>query len=211
MKLNVTKIDENRRVVVGTVKEVKPGTGSMEGKLVTVTLEGTVWNRETESDENQELKIAFWNNDVTDMADRVEKAKVSEGAVIAVEVFDKDGNLSGNRFMYAGRWTYATGDDREKNVIMGSVSGLKTGNSGSGKWARVSVPVSHSKDDEPEWVTVFFNDNEQSNIASRAEKIFEKKGDKCPRAIIVAGNAKEDSTGRKTYSGWDFIVTQTSR
>ena len=41
MKLNVTRIDENRRIVVGEVTKV-----DLRDNVANVTIEGNVWNAE---------------------------------------------------------------------------------------------------------------------------------------------------------------------
>ena len=94
MKLNVTKIDENRRLVVGTVKSI-----AARDKVVNIKLEGEVYNKDKGETENESLEIAFWNGTVP-LADRLLNAGVSEGSVIAVEIYEKDGKITANNFKY---------------------------------------------------------------------------------------------------------------
>lgn len=205
MKLNITRINNEREIVAGTVKSVKPGTGRASGKTVNVELEGTVYNKDTGDDEVHTINIAFSNTDRADMADRVVKAKVAPGSIICVEVYKKDEKYYGNKFMYRGHWVIpATDETREKNVFMGVVASMKTGTSSAGNnYTMVSVPVDKYNETEPEWNSIAFWNSETSNVADRAAKILcEREGEKA-RAIILCGEKKEYE-GRPQYKGWEF-------
>ena len=205
MRLNITKINDEREIVAGVVKNVKPGTGSMEGKMVTVELEGTVYNKDTAEAEPHTISIAFYNTDRVDMADRVVKAKVAPGSVICVEVYKKDEKYYGNRFMYRGHWVIPeTETSGEKNVFMGVIASMWTGTSGSGNnYTKVSVPVDKYDESEPEWNSITFWNNETSNVADRAAKLLGERDGTKARAIILCGKRSEYE-GRPQYKGWDF-------
>ena len=128
MKLNVTRIDENRRIVVGTVTKV-----DLRDNVANVTIEGNVWNAEEKKEEKASLTIAFFNNDTVKMRDRIEKAKVKAGKVISATIYEKDGKVYGNNFKYSGVYDYL--DDRNNHiyVIHGVVCNPTTMTTESGK------------------------------------------------------------------------------
>lgn len=205
MKLNIARINDEREIVAGTVKSVNPGTGAAKGKIVNVELEGAVWNKETGEDEMRSISIAFSNTDRADMADRVVKAKVASGSIICVEVYKKDGKYYGNRFMYRGHWVIPASETvREKNIFMGVIASMKTGTSSAGNnYTRVSIPVDKYNDNEPEWNSITFWNNEKSNVADRAAKLLKERDGEKAQAIVVCGE-KEEFQGRPQYKGWEF-------
>lgn len=200
MKLFVTRINEKKVVVVGRVKEVKQGTN-----VVNIKLEGTEWDKEEKVEKTKVLDIAFWNNDVAPLADRVIAAKVSENSVIAVEVYENEsGKYSANRFMYRGHWMYAETEDRkEKNVFMGVVASLKSFETATGKkLTKVSIPVSLDEE-ETEWNHITFWNNDSSPLADRAAKVLAGREEKKAKAIIVCGPGT-DYEGNMQYTGYSF-------
>ena len=205
MRLNITKINETRSIKLGTVKEVREGTGSAAGNVVNVKLEGSVWNIAEEKEETQVLDIAFWNTDAVKMADRVKAAKVHEGSVITVDVTEKDGKYYGNGFRYKGHWQIpATDTSAERNVFMGVVASMRTGTASNGnKYTRISMPVDQKAGEEPIWVSITFWDDANSNMATRAAKCLGGRDGKKAKAVIVCGQTK-DYEGRPSYSGYSF-------
>lgn len=207
LRLNITKINENRSIMLGTVKEVRPGTGAATGKVTHVMLEGAVWNKAEEKEEMKTVDIAFWNTEHASMADRIEKAKVHEGSVITVDVYEKDGKYSGNNFKYKGHWQIPeTETSKEKNIFMGTVASMQSNETSTGKkYTRISMPVDRIDNEEPEWVSITFWNNDTSNIADRAEKILGGRDGKKAKAVVICGQSKEYE-GRKQYSGFDFVL-----
>jgi len=207
LRLYVRRINENRSIMLGTVKEVKPGVGASAGKVVNVVLEGSVWNRDEEKEEIKTVDIAFWNNDTVDMADRVMKAKVREGSVLTVDVYEKDGKYTGNRFKYNGHWKIAeTDENREMNIFMGVVASMHEYTLEDGRsYVRISMPDENYGSEETEWVTITLWNNEKSNVADRAKKVLGEREGKKARAVVICGQEGEYN-GRKQYTGFDFIL-----
>lgn len=204
MKLNVTRIDENRRIVVGTVTKV-----DLRDNVANVTIEGNVWNAEEKKEEKASLTIAFFNNDTVKMRDRIEKAKVEAGKVISATIYEKDGKVYGNNFKYSGVYDYL--DDRNNHiyVIHGVVCNPTTMTTESGKkLTRVSMPMERkSKDEETEWATITFWNTDKANTADSAEKIFTNttNPDEHKKAIVVCGQ-ESDYEGRRQFVGYRFEV-----
>jgi hypothetical protein len=204
MKLNVTRIDENRRIVVGTVTKV-----DLRDNVANVTIEGNVWNAEEKKEEKSSLTIAFFNNDTVKMRDRIEKAKVEAGKVISATIYEKDGKVYGNNFKYSGVYDYL--DDRNNHiyVIHGVVCNPTTMTTESGKkLTRVSMPMERkSKDEETEWATITFWNTDKANTADSAEKIFTNTAnpDEHKKAIVVCGQ-ESDYEGRRQFVGYRFEV-----
>lgn len=230
LRLNLANVNENRRIVLGTVKAVNPGTGSLEGRCVHVVIEGTVWNKETENEELQEMSIAFFNSDTAPMMDRVINAGVSEGNVLTVDVFEKNGRFYGNAFKYRGHWVIpGNGDRNERNIFMGTVTNPTIGETKNGqKYLRISMPDDSRKGEETKWVSITFMNNENSNIADRAIRVLTTdKGEpveedengrksrkaemrtdtdgKKLKAVVICGPGN-DFNGRDTYFGNEFIT-----
>lgn len=215
MKMNITKISEGRHILLGKVKNVYPGTGEATGKVVNVVMEADVWDKEKREEVKKTAKVAFWNSDTAQLADWVTKAKVSEGAVIAVDAYQKEEEqYSANRFMYRGHWKYpervVTNEDGEektigeKNVLMGVIASLKEGETEGGqKFVRVSMPINIRDQEEPEWVSITFWESDLDNLMERAKKALSEREGKKRKAIIVCGK-ENDFNGRKMYTGYDF-------
>lgn len=203
MKMNITKIDDNRRVVLGKVTNV-----DSNDDYVKITLEGKVWNKEIEDEETKTLSIRFVSNDQTNWQDRFEKAKVEPGAILAVLVYEKDEKCYGNRFMYRGHWNFPEEDGRrEKNIFMGTVASAREINAedGSLRGLSVSVPVKVPGQEDPDWKHLAFWNSDTSNVATRASRNLTPKEDKKRRAVIVCGAARENN-GYTNYSAFDFAT-----
>lgn len=208
LRLNIARIDEHRSIVLGVVKEVKPGTGAAAGRVMNVKLEGAVYNRENEREEAKVLDIAFWNTDTSKMADRIEKAKVREGSILTVDVYEKAGKYTGNNFKYKGHWQIPEkGEVKERNVFMGVVASMQTGEapSSGNKYTRISIPVDKIGEENPEWVSITFWNSPTSNIADRAAKCLGGRDGKKARAVVICGPTKEYE-GRTQYTGYDFAL-----
>lgn len=199
MKLNVTKIDENRRLVVGTVKNI-----SARDKVVNIKLEGEVYNKDKGETENETLEIAFWNGTVP-LADRLLNAGVSEGSVIAVEIYEKDGKITANNFKYKGHWHFPdTATSKSKDIFMGVVGSVTEGTASSGShYTRISMPEETRKDEESSWISITFWDSETSNVAERAAKLLAKRDDHFKRAIVRC-KERGEYNGKKQYTGYEF-------
>ena len=206
MKLNISKISEEKRIVLGTVKSVTPGS---DGKEVNVKLEGNVWNKDEQEEKAETLDIAFFNSDSVKMADRVIAAKVNEGSVLTVEIYEKDGKIFGNNFKYSGHWIVpASGERKEKNIFHGVVSSMQE--DAAGRFVRVSMPINGKEGEEPTWASITFWNNETNNVAERAKKCLYKRtneaGDeKCAKAVIICGENKPYN-GKDYYNGFDFVL-----
>jgi len=210
MRLNIAKVDDNRRIVLGTVKSVKVGK---DGEVVNVQLEGTVWDKDDQVEKTETIDIAFWNNDEIKNADRVVAAKVSEGSVISVLIHEKDGKVSGNNFKYKGHWVIpARGEQKERNIFHGVVASMTPDK--EGRYVRVSMPVDGKNDEEPTWHSMTFWNNEKSNVADRAKKCLGKRTvknsegedvEKSARALIICGENRPYN-GTAQYSAYDFVL-----
>lgn len=208
LKWFVSRINENKTINLGTVKELKEGTGSSEGKVVTLVMEALAWNKAEQVEEVKTFNVEFWNTDTVKLADLVKAAKVHEGSVLTLEVYEKNGKLYGNGFKYKGHWQIpATEDTKEKNIFMGVVASIKTAETATGKtYTRISMPVDATKaGEEPEWVTITFWNNEKVNLADNAGKVLAIRDEKKAKAVIVCGETDEYN-GRHQYNAFEFIV-----
>jgi hypothetical protein len=200
LKLNISKINDNRRLVLGEVVSVKPASS---GNVVDVELKGYVWNKGDEKREDQVITISFWNNETVKMADRIVAAKVKEDSVIMVDVYEKDGKLYGNEFKYKGHWIIpATDDSKEKNIFMGVV---RMTEDPDGRFVRLSMPVDNRKGEEPTWVNITCWNNEGSPLADRAKSILGEKGGKKAKAVVICGENKPYN-GNPSYTAFGFEV-----
>lgn len=198
VKLNIAKITDNRRLVLGEVVSVKPASS---GKVVEVELKGYVWNKEEGKREDQVLTISFWNNDTVKMADRIIAAKVRENVTIMVDVYEKDGKLYGNDFKYEGHWVIpATEEAKEKNIFMGVV---RMTEDPDGRFVRLSMPVNTKKGEEATWVNITCWNNEGSPLADRAKKVLGERDGKKAKAVVVCGENKPYN-GNPSYSAYSF-------
>lgn len=214
MRLNVCKITDNRRLVLGKVKEMNPGKGSLEGKCINIVLEGTEYDKEKKEEVTKNITISFFNNDKVNMMDRLINAGVSEGSILTVEVYENDkGYLSANNFKYKGHWTFpATEDRKEINVFMGTVASVNIGEASNGhKYLRISMPDEKRKDEETNWVDITFWNDDNNNLADRAIKWMVKDDavnvidDKKIKIVARCGERREYN-GKDQYQGYDFIV-----
>ncbi|WP_097006349.1 hypothetical protein [Lacrimispora amygdalina] len=200
LKLNIAKINEKRRIVLGEVISVKPATG---GNVVNIELKGVVWNPGEKKEEEEVLSIAFWNNETVKMADRIVAAKVKEGSIITVDVYDNEGKLIGNNFKYQGHWIIpATDETKERNIFMGVV---RLTEDPDGRFVRASMPIKTKNDEEPTWVSITFWNNEGTNVADRAKKVLGERDGKKAKAVIICGENKPYN-GNPSYNGYDFVL-----
>jgi hypothetical protein len=200
LRMNVAKINEKRRIVLGEVISVKPGSNE---NVVNVELKGVLWNTEEKKEEEKILSIAFWNNDTVKMADRIAAAKVKEGSILTVDIYDNDGKISGNNFKYQGHWVIpATEEAKERNVFMGTVI---LHEDPDGRFVRVSMPVQGKGDEEPTWASITFWNNESSNLADRAKKVLGEREGKKAKAVIICGENKPYNE-KPSYNAYDFIL-----
>lgn len=210
LRLNLATIDKNRSIKLGTVKEVRPGTGSAEGKVTTVVLEGTIWNAEEKKEELQTIEIAFWNGEVAKMADRISSAKVTVGSILTVEVYEKEGKYIGNNFKYQGHWVIPKPAEKEEgsdmHIFMGTVASVQTGESTTGKkWTRISMPDEKRSGEETTWLNITFWNNEKSNLADNAMKLLSEREGKKTKAVVLTYENGEYNE-KKQYRGFEFVV-----
>ena len=199
MKLYIAQVDENKKLVVGKVTDV-----DFSEKVVNVTIEGSVWNKETQTEDLESLTIAFYNNDKVKMRDFVEKAKVEEGKVISAMIYEKDGKITGNSFKYNGVWEYTTPTGKQNYVFHGVVVNPTVGTTPTGKdYTKFSMAMNPVKDEETQWANITCWNNENNTLADRAKKIFADHADQKKKAIVVCGNETEYN-GRKQYVGYRF-------
>lgn len=199
MKLYIAKIDENKKLVVGKVTEV-----DLSEKVANVTIEGSVWNSETQTEDLESLTISFYNNDKVNMRDFVEKAKVEEGKVISAMIYEKDGKITGNSFKYNGVWKYTTPTGKQNYVFHGVVVNPTVGTTPTEKdYTKFSMAMNPVKDEETQWASITCWNNENNTLADRARKIFADHADQMKKAIVVCGNETEYN-GRKQYVGYRF-------
>ena len=199
MKLYIAQIDENKKLVVGKVTKV-----DLSEKVANVTIEGSVWNSETKTEDLESLTIAFYNNDKVKMRDFVEKAKVEEGKVISAMIYEKDGKITGNSFKYNGVWEYTTPTGKQNYVFHGVVVNPTVGTTPTGKdYTKFSMAMNPVKDEETQWANITCWNNENNTLADRARKIFADHADQKKKAIVVCGNETEYN-GRKQYVDYRF-------
>jgi single-strand binding family protein len=199
MKLYIAPVDENKKLVVGKVTDV-----DFSEKVANVTIEGSVWNKETQTEDLESLTIAFYNNDKVKMRDFVEKAKVEEGKVISAMIYEKDGKITGNSFKYNGVWEYTTPTGKQNYVFHGVVVNPTVGTTPTGKdYTKFSMAMNPVKDEETQWANITCWNNENNTLADRARKIFADHADQKKKAIVVCGNETEYN-GRKQYVGYRF-------
>lgn len=199
MKLYIAQVDENKKLVVGKVTDV-----DFSEKVANVTIEGSVWNKETQTEDLESLTIAFYNNDKVKMRDFVENAKVEEGKVISAMIYEKDGKITGNSFKYNGVWEYTTPTGKQNYVFHGVVVNPTVGTTPTGKdYTKFSMAMNPVKDEETQWANITCWNNENNTLADRARKIFADHADQKKKAIVVCGNETEYN-GRKQYVGYRF-------
>lgn len=199
MKLYIAQVDENKKLVVGKVTDV-----DFSEKVANVIIEGSVWNKETQTEDLESLTIAFYNNDKVKMRDFVEKAKVEEGKVISAMIYEKDGKITGNSFKYNGVWEYTTPTGKQNYVFHGVVVNPTVGTTPTGKdYTKFSMAMNPVKDEETQWANITCWNNENNTLADRARKIFADHADQKKKAIVVCGNETEYN-GRKQYVGYRF-------
>lgn len=124
MKQNVMKSGENKRIVIGKVSGVE-----RSGNVATVKIVSGVWDKEARTENQNELAISFWNNERVKMADRVEAMKlVPETSIVAIEVYEKDGKLYGDKIGYSTHWTVPDpeGVKPDRNFFFGRISRLRS-------------------------------------------------------------------------------------
>lgn len=225
----------NNVIVCGVVSKIREG---QDGRVVNVTLEGETYDSKQKASVNKKLEFAFWNSDKSDdllegknqLADRVRKAKVSEGAYLMVKGYVKDGKCVGLDFRYTGRLSLAPEKDKEGdkgiNVMVGSVSSVRM-NEEKGV-ANVNIPFDDSRYDESGNKVGFglvnhqiaFWDNENKKpTSSVVEYLTPKEGEDgkkvCAKVVIVASEVKgnrtfgEDGYGAN-YTGfqWSFAPSK---
>lgn len=199
MKLYIARVDKNKKLVVGKVTEV-----DFSEKVANVTIEGSVWNKETQTEDLESLTISFHNNDKVKMRDFVEKAKVEEGKVISAMIYEKDGKITGNSFKYNGVWEYTTPTGKQNYAFHGVVVNPTVGTTPTGKgYVKFSMAMNPVKDEETQWASITCWNNENNTLADRARKIFADHADQKKKAIVVCGNETEYN-GRKKYVGYRF-------
>ena len=207
MKLEIAKIGE-MTLVAGIVVGCREGSGASAGRVVNVKIRGSVYNPDKKVEEEKTIDVAFWNSEENNrmLADRVIKAGVGVGAFItALVIMKEDNKASGINFKYNGVWNFAaSGNQKEINVIVGTVASLDE--DPEGRFVKVSVPISLGKDKETEWHRITFWNGEKAAMADRAKICLKPRTDgRKVRAVIVCGE-KEIYNGKPNYNGFRFEI-----
>lgn len=213
MRLNVRtlKNDEEsvRELLLGKVTKVADGNGDYADKVLNITIEGTVWNKDEKKEETKSVDISFWNSEYSQMRDRAKNAKIAVGSVILCDVTKKSDKYYANNFMYRGEYNIPeTAENREVNIFMGPVCGFQD----TENCVRFSIPV-EDRDKNTDWkhITVWPPREEgKTDLASRARKVLAPKGDKKPQAVVICSEPKpyisNSGEERCSYTGYDFIL-----
>ena len=210
MRLDVARISDSKKLLLGKVVSVREGTGAAEGRVLNVTIEAPAWDAEEKKNVTKKVDIGFWNSENSNMRDRAIAAKISEDAVIMVDVYEKDGKYYANQFFYKGAYIIPeTAESKEKNIFMGTVCNFQDHE----KYVSVSIPV-EDRNKEVSWKTIRFwppYEEGQVDMAERARKCLKPNGDKKPRAVLICSEAKpyvSTTTGDElcSYNGYDIIL-----
>lgn len=198
MKQNIFRINEQKRIVGGVVKDV-----DLRDNVANVTLVSDVYNSESKTNEENSLKISFWNNDYSKMRDIVEKCNL-EGKTILVEVYEgSDGKLVGNRLHFRGSIIEIENEDKHNFVIFANMVSPTVGFSSKGnKYLRVSVPITN-RDKETEWHNITLWDDENHENATNLNMILEK-AQKCISGVFVCSGNPSEYNGKYTYTAYSF-------
>ena len=198
-------------IIVGEVTKVSEGKGAAEGKVVSLTINRKELNKEAKEEVIIPTTVSFWNNDDSSkpqMADRIRKAKVSEGSYLMVSCIIDESDTKkarGYQFWYSGIGSVKTEeepDEKKVNVITGYIASVRE----NGRVFNVSIPVKVYGEEESRFYQIAFWNNEDESkpqMADRAKKIL-NKGD---RVAIVCSEIKETEYNGKTYynlTGFSF-------
>ena len=213
MRLNVRTIkqDENstKKLILGKVTKLADGTGDYADKVLNVTLEGTVYNKDSKENETKDVVVEFWNSEYTKLRDRAISAKLAVGAVIMCDVTERGGKTYANNFMYRGEYNIPEdGENKEVNIFMGTICNFQDNEN----FVRFSIPIK-DRDDNTDWknITVWHPQEEgRPDVAERAKKVLTPKGDKKPSAVVICSGPKPyvSTSGQErcSYTGYDFIL-----
>ena len=136
-----TRLNGVEKIVSGNVVSVKPGKGKAEGRAVTVSIVGGVYNKETGETEKKYINATFFNSqkdeDVLEgkhqWTEIISKMNLQPGEPVMMSVFEK-GEDSSDARVYGNRIVRGSGiinirangeEDSGYNVICGSVVAVR--------------------------------------------------------------------------------------
>lgn len=201
------------KIVCGNVCKIKEGTGAGEGKVVTVSVVGDVWDAEKKETVSGYVNASFWNSEKNDdvlegknqRADMVRKLKLQKGQFIMMSIFETaDGNNTYGNSIIKGSGTLnllpVNEDDKGITVILGSVTRTNL-NKENGVCGVTVIANSLVKDVGFETVNheiSFWNSEDAPNRAEKVNDLLAPKenedGTKTyARIVAVCGEKKEDT------------------
>ena len=189
-------------VSIGTVKEIKPGTGKVEGKVVTVVFHQKYWDAAQKKTVEEDVEIPFWNSDKNTkcaFADFFNRMSACEGSEIMFSCSEYNGKLSGKIATYSNEWHFSDPAGKDTNIVFGIVRKVSSHGDGDKKFFSVSIPLTQ-RDQSTDWKNISFGN--KGKLADRAEKCL-KNGTKC--AIVTSGPVVSDS-GYVNYYGSNFYI-----
>lgn len=139
--IKLVQVEKNRKtgvekIVSGNVVSVKPGKGKADGRAMTVSIVGGVYNRETKETEKKYINAIFFNSEKDEdvlegkhqWTESIPKMNLQPGEPIMMSVFEKGDAVYGNRIVRGSGIINirANGDDDNGyNVVFGSVVSVR--------------------------------------------------------------------------------------
>ncbi len=119
MKLQVYEQD-GLTIVQGIITKKAPGKAgtNVEGKVLNITIQANVYNREKGLEEPKTMQISFWNEDGKQLAnDANTRLNVGDYVSVLVKKQEKNGTTynNGKAFKKTGLWIMDTGKTNDNN------------------------------------------------------------------------------------------------
>lgn len=131
-----TRANGVEKIVSGNVVSVKPGKGKAEGRAVTVSIVGGVYNKETGETEKKYINATFFNSqkdeDVLEgkhqWTEIISKMNLQPGEPVVMSVFEKGESVFGNRIVKGSGIVNIRANGEEDsgyNVVFGSIVSVR--------------------------------------------------------------------------------------
>lgn len=170
----ITTKDSDYGVYAGQVVRVTAGTGKAEGKAAKVTIVSSEYNPEQKKEKKVYRDFTLWNNDDSDVADRLLQINPAEGSYIMVygkpseEEGEGNPQYTGYKFQaYNGKIAVLPEGKKRYTAVMGRLISASEGVTSKGN-PRLTITVSGGKDQL--YVMSVFNNKYATDAIEKAKK-----------------------------------------
>ena len=158
-------------ILTGKVLEVRPGTGTAEGRVTNVKLSVDTYS--AAGPEKKEIDVAFWKNENSDMASRA--LVIKKDSIVMIKCSVRDGKYTGWEFGFAGSQmdieVESNDDNNIRTITLAYINSKKNGDKTS---FSVNVKKWDSEARENKDIRMYVNFS--SSKKANAEKVLSGEG-----------------------------------